>query len=79
MREGDPGYSVEEGVFARLDMERVLEGLSSADLERTKAGARHVLVVPVVQELSFDPRMLAIARQFVGPGAVPFRATLSDK
>lgn len=47
--------------------------------QHTKAGARHVLNVPVVRDLSADPRLLAIARQFVGAAAVPFRATLFDK
>ncbi|CAN5803145.1 phytanoyl-CoA dioxygenase family protein [soil metagenome] len=75
----DQGYAVVEGVFAHADMERVLEGLSSAELERTRAGARHLLGVPVVCDLSTDPRMLSIATQFVGPWAVPFRATLFNK
>jgi ectoine hydroxylase-related dioxygenase (phytanoyl-CoA dioxygenase family) len=79
MIQTDHGYSIIEGVFARTDMERVLEGLSSTMLARTKAGARHVLGVPVVLDLAADPRMLIIATKFVGPGAVPFRATLFDK
>ncbi len=79
MIQTDQGYSIIEGVFARTDMERVLEGLSSAALARTKAGARHVLGVPVVRDLAADPRMLTIATEFVGLGAVPFRATLFDK
>jgi len=33
----------------------------------------------MVQDLAADPRMLKIAREFVGLGAVPFRATLFDK
>jgi ectoine hydroxylase-related dioxygenase (phytanoyl-CoA dioxygenase family) len=79
MIQTDQGYSIVEEVFARADMERVLEELSSAGLERTKAGARHVLRVPVVRDLAADPRMLRIARELVGPGAEPFRATLFDK
>src|SRR6476620_6899330 len=73
------GYSIIGGVFARTDMERVLGCLSSAAFERTKAGARHMLGVPVVGDLAMDPRMLAIASGFVGPSAIPFRATLFDK
>lgn len=79
MIETDQGYSIVEGVFTRTDMEHVLQSLSSAALERTRAGARHVLGVPVVHDLAADPRMLTIASRFVGPGAVPFRATLFDK
>ena len=73
------GYAIVEDVFAPADMERVLEGLSSARLDRTKAGARHMLGVRVVGDLAADPRMIAIATGFVGPGAVPFSATLFDK
>ncbi|HKW00338.1 MAG TPA: phytanoyl-CoA dioxygenase family protein [Vicinamibacterales bacterium] len=57
----------------------VIDALSSCEVDRTKAGARHVLNVPVVSDLASDPRMLDIARRFVGVGAVPFRATLFDK
>jgi len=79
MIQTDQGYSIVPGVFARSEMIDVLETFSTANLERTKAGARHVLTVPVVRRLASDPRMLAIASQFVGPAAVPFRATLFDK
>jgi ectoine hydroxylase-related dioxygenase (phytanoyl-CoA dioxygenase family) len=75
----EPGYRIVDDVFAAEEVERVLAGLTSARLERTKAGARHVLGVPVVGDLAADARMVAIATGFVGPGAVPFRATLFDK
>jgi ectoine hydroxylase-related dioxygenase (phytanoyl-CoA dioxygenase family) len=35
--------------------------------------------VPLVQQLARDSRLLTIAARFVGPEAVPFRATLFDK
>jgi len=79
MIQTDQGYFVIEGVFARTDMERVLEELSSPSLARTKAGARHLLGMRGVQDLAADPRMLTIATEFVGPGALPFRATLFEK
>lgn len=79
MTRTDQGYSIYEHVFHRSEMARALDALSAADLERTKAGARHVLTVPVVRELADDPRLLAIAQEFVGPTRVAFRATLFDK
>ena len=79
MIQTDQGFSIAEGVFTRSDMALVLEGLSAVELQRTKAGARHVLAVPVVQELALDPRLVKIATEFVGLGPVPFRATLFDK
>ncbi len=35
--------------------------------------------VPVVQRIAHDSRLVTIAARFVGPEAVPFRATLFDK
>jgi hypothetical protein len=79
MIQTDHGYCIVEDVFSRTDMTGVLKRLSCAPLERTKAGARHLLAVPVVRDVAVDSRMLAIAIEFVGRGAVPFRATLFDK
>ena len=62
-----------------MDMEGVGEALAAATVERTKAGARHVLKVPAVRELAADSRLIEIASQFVGTTAAPFRATLFDK
>ena len=60
-------------------MAHVLEALAAADLQRTRAGARHVLSVGAVNVFAADRRLLDLAAQFVGRGAVPFRATLFDK
>ena len=75
----DRGYSIFDHVFQRSEMSRVVEALAAAHLERTKAGARHVLNVPAVRELSADPRLISIASQFVGSTPIAFRATLFDK
>lgn len=79
MIETDQGFSILNGVFTSAEMCQALHMLSAADLDRTKAGARHLLSVPVVRQMALDPRMLQIARRFVGAGATPFRATLFDK
>jgi hypothetical protein len=57
----------------------VIAVLSPLATARGRAGARHVLALPVVDGLARDERMLTIARRFVGPGATPFRATFFDK
>jgi hypothetical protein len=75
----DTDYSINLEVFDRAEMARVLESIDQAPIVRTKAGARHVLRVPVVRELASDPRLLLIASHFVGSKPVPFRATLFDK
>jgi ectoine hydroxylase-related dioxygenase (phytanoyl-CoA dioxygenase family) len=73
------GYSIYPQVFGRSDIACVLEALSDEGLERTRAGARRALTVPAVQRLAADSRLLDIARPFVGPAPIPFRATLFDK
>jgi ectoine hydroxylase-related dioxygenase (phytanoyl-CoA dioxygenase family) len=73
------GYSIYSQVFDRTEIAGVLAALSDEGLERTKAGARRALKVPAVQQLAADPRLLEIARQFVGPEPSAFRATLFDK
>jgi len=75
----DDGYRVVDGIFTAAEMCDAIEQLSRASLDRTRAGARHLLGVPVVNILANDSRMLSLARQFVGRGATPFRATLFDK
>lgn len=56
-----------------------IAAVGNAEVLRTKAGARHVLSVPVVRQLATDGRMLRLASEFVGSTAVPFRATLFEK
>jgi ectoine hydroxylase-related dioxygenase (phytanoyl-CoA dioxygenase family) len=75
----DLGYSIRDSVFSQADMDRVGDALSVATVERTKAGARHVLRVPAVRELAADARLMDLASAFVGSQPVPFRATLFDK
>lgn len=79
MAEHDEGHRVFPGVFTANEMSAALESLSVAALDRTKAGARHLLGIPTVRSLASDSRMLEIARQFLGQSAIPFRATLFDK
>jgi hypothetical protein len=79
MTQPDLGYSIHSAVFDRSDMLAALRALSEADVIRTKAGARHVLTVPGVRDLATDRRLLDLAVRFVGPGPIPFRATLFSK
>ena len=75
----DRSHLVCDGVFERREMERLAHALSIADVERTKAGARHVLDVPAVRSVAGDHRLMALASEFLGPAPVAFRATLFDK
>jgi ectoine hydroxylase-related dioxygenase (phytanoyl-CoA dioxygenase family) len=75
----DDGHGIVGGIFTPAEMRDVLKQLSHAALDRTKAGARHLLRVDVVRQLADDPRILSLARLFVGAAATPFRATLFAK
>jgi hypothetical protein len=75
----DPGYSVIDAVFGRSAMADVCDALTSADLHRTRAGARRVLAIPAVRALAAHPDLVSLAEAFVGAGPIPFRATLFDK
>ncbi len=75
----DPGFSIHPDVFAPGSMHALVSALDRADLIRTRAGARHVLPVPEVRSLANQPALLAIAQQYIGSAALPFRATLFDK
>lgn len=75
----EEGHRIFAGVFMPSEMRPLLAELSAAYLQRTRAGARHLLRMPVVRTLASDVRMLDIARGFLGSSAVPFKATLFDK
>jgi ectoine hydroxylase-related dioxygenase (phytanoyl-CoA dioxygenase family) len=73
------GFAVIGQVFARHEMSAVQEGLANAPLQRSRAGARHVLGNETVAKLASDSRLLTIACHVLGSQAHPFRATLFDK
>ena len=79
MVRADESHQVINSVFTPDEMQRAIGHLTSANVERTKAGARHVLNLPVVRTLANDPRVLETARGFIGATAAPFRATLFEK
>ncbi len=79
MNISEDGYLITEHIFERRDMETVCHALKSADVLRTKAGARHVLRVPAVRELAAHPVLVHLSGTFIGAPATPYRATLFDK
>lgn len=74
-----PGFSIHPGIFAGDEIAAFAATLESESLDRTRAGARHLLRFPAVLGLAEDPRLIAIARNLLGGDAHPFRATLFDK
>jgi hypothetical protein len=73
------GFAIVEAVFdgtAATELGRVLE---TADLDRSRAGARHLMNYAKVSAVAADPGMVAIAKRFFGETAIPYKATLFDK
>jgi ectoine hydroxylase-related dioxygenase (phytanoyl-CoA dioxygenase family) len=75
----DPGYRIVGGVLGTSETGALLDALDALDLTRGRAGARHLMQYAAVHDVANDPRLIAIAREFLGPSAVPYRATLFDK
>lgn len=75
----EPGYWIEEGVFPPGECEALLSALASRRASSGRAGARHLMADATVARLARDERLLHLAQQRLGAGAVPFRATLFEK
>ena len=75
----DSGYGIFSNVWRSDEVAALATTLAQADLDRSRAGARHLLTQPAVTALARDPRMLEVARQFLHTEPFPFRATLFDK
>jgi len=73
------GFTVMNGVLSDVDIRRLTEGLSQESLPRSRAGIRHALRSPSVRQIAHDARVIKIAEDILGGGAIPFRATLFDK
>jgi ectoine hydroxylase-related dioxygenase (phytanoyl-CoA dioxygenase family) len=75
----DLGFRIVGGVLDPAETSHLLRRLEASPLTRSRAGARHRMKHSAVSEVANDPRLLAIASGFLGPSAVPYRATLFDK
>jgi phytanoyl-CoA dioxygenase PhyH len=73
------GFEIIPNVVTPPEARALLDALEPAALHRSRAGARHLMSRRAVADFADSARMVAIARRFVGDGAVPFRATLFDK
>jgi len=73
------GFAILEGMFSPIEMQKVISDLAHSSLKRSKAGVRHALKHGAIAALAADLRLLNIAQEILGPGAVAFRATLFDK
>src|SRR5262245_7488166 len=75
----DPGFWIEDNVLSDRECEELIEALSLNQQKHSRAGARHLMSIPLVEAVANDERLLRIARVALKPCAIPFRATLFDK
>ena len=73
------GFEIVPAVLDRSEIGMIADALHREALERSRAGARHLMRSPAVRQLALDPRLMTIAARFVGATAVAYRATLFDK
>lgn len=73
------GFFIVPDVFLPQDVKPLTVDLGHSVLRRSKAGVRHALSHPAVAALASDVRLLNIAQEILGGGALPFRATLFCK
>ena len=73
------GYAIDEGVVEPAECDALLAVLSAVAVERSRAGARHLMRNDSVVAIANDPRLIALAKRSLGRFAVPFRATLFEK
>jgi ectoine hydroxylase-related dioxygenase (phytanoyl-CoA dioxygenase family) len=73
------GYAVTDQVLCASECDRLTQDLCDRAIKRSRAGARHLMTHPAVAALASDTRLLTLAREALGHGAVPYRATLFEK
>jgi ectoine hydroxylase-related dioxygenase (phytanoyl-CoA dioxygenase family) len=75
----DDGFAVIQAVLSSDETDALARNLASQALQRSRAGARHILAVPAVAALARDPRLIELAANVLGCEPLPFGATLFDK
>lgn len=75
----DDGFAIIPGVLSRDETDALGHNLASQPLQRSRAGARHMLTLPAVAALARDVRLMKLAANVLGCEPLPFGATLFDK
>jgi len=73
------GFSIVPEVLGTSEVDHLVSELERCSIHRSRAGARHLLSVPMILALAHEPRLIALAAGVLGPEPVPFGATLFDK
>ena len=75
----ESGFGIIEGVFSQKECDSLLAELRLPGVQRSRAGARHLMGQAAVGRVASDERMMAIAREALSGAAAPYRATLFEK
>jgi hypothetical protein len=73
------GFAIISDAVSGEDISKLSQSISDVHLSRSRAGVRHALKYPAVAQMARHPGLLVLARNILGCGALPFRATLFDK
>jgi ectoine hydroxylase-related dioxygenase (phytanoyl-CoA dioxygenase family) len=73
------GFWIENNVLSGAECDDIIKAVPQSLQGRSRAGARHLMSIPIIEAMAKDERLLRIAKRALGAGAVPFRATLFDK
>ncbi|HTV58039.1 MAG TPA: phytanoyl-CoA dioxygenase family protein [Verrucomicrobiae bacterium] len=75
----EQGFAVVPEVLSRRVVLEFLETLQHIPIRRTRAGIRHALACSAVADFVHREEIMGMAREILGPGALPFRASLFEK
>jgi hypothetical protein len=71
----DLGYGVVSECLSGNECDEIWGTLSAGTVSRSRAGARHLMSNPAVPALADDRRLTKLAKEWLGPVVIPFRAT----
>ena len=78
-RVSQDGFAILNKVISDREIDALQATLEQSELPRSRAGLRHAMRNPAVASLARDVRLMELAQNVLGNGAIPFRATLFDK
>jgi len=73
------GFLICDGVLGKSDINALTNAVCNPDLQRSRAGARHLLRLPAIASLARTPALKSLADAWLHVDAIPLRATLFDK
>lgn len=73
------GYAIFPDVIGDVECDTVHAAINSWNGSRSRAGVRHLMVCPAVENLAMDLRLLQLASRCLAEPAFPYRATLFEK